>query len=77
MLKTADVDGSFLSRVEIASTHTKVAGRANHAAGETEWIVRENRFGRAIVILIGDGGDEGLDIQLRRAGLLARRVGAL
>lgn len=76
MLKTADINRPFLGRVKIASAHAKVAGRANHAASKTEWIVRENRFGRTIVILVGDGGDERLDVQLRRAGLLARRVDA-
>lgn len=77
MLKSADVDGSFLSRVEIASAHAEIAGRANHAAGETERIVREDRLRRAIVILVGDRSDERLDVQLRGAGLLAGCIGTL
>lgn len=62
MLKTTNIDGSFFARVEITSAHAKVTGRANHTAGETKWIVRQNRFGRTIVILIGDGGNERLDV---------------
>ena len=34
-------------------------------------------LGRPIVVLGGDGTDEGLDVELRGAGLLAGRVGAL
>lgn len=62
MLKPADVDGTFLGRIKIASAHAKVAGRANHAAGETKRIVRQDRLGSAIVILVGDRSDERLDV---------------
>lgn len=77
MLKSADVDRSFFGCIEIASAHAKIAGRANHAAGETERIIRENRPRRAIIILVGDGSDKRLDVQLGGTGFLARRIDAL
>ena len=49
----------------------------HHAASKSEWIVRQDGFGRAIVVLGGDAPDEALDVQLCGAGLLARGVRTL
>ena len=51
MLQTPDVNGPFFRGVEVAAAHTEVRRGANHAAGETQGVVRENGLGRSIVVL--------------------------
>lgn len=51
LLKSSNVDGSFLRRLKVASAHAQVAGRANHSAGQSQGIVGEYRFGRPVVVL--------------------------
>lgn len=76
MLKSANVNRSFLGRIKITSAYAKVTGWTNHAAGEAERIVRQDRLGRTIIIPVRDRGDEGFDIQLRGTGFLARCIDA-
>ena len=77
VLQPADVDGPLLRGVEVAAADAEVGGGADHAAGEAQGVVAEDGLGGAVVVLVGDGGDEGLDVQLGGAGLLARRVRTL
>ena len=57
LLQPSDVNGAFLRCVEVATTHTKVRGRTDHPAGETEGVVRKDCFRSTIVVL--EGGGEG------------------
>ncbi len=49
--------------------------KSYHSASEPERVVREDRFGRSVVVLGGDTSDETFYVQLSRARLLARSVG--
>lgn len=48
-----------------------------HSTSEPEGIVGQDGLGCPIVVLGGDAADEGLDVELGGAGLLARGIGAL
>lgn len=76
LLQAANVDGTRLGGLQIATAHTEIAGGTDHAAGQSQWIVREDCLGGTIEILVGNARDEALDVQLRGTGLLARRIGA-
>lgn len=77
LLQAANVDGARLGGLQIAAADAQITGGTDHAAGQAERIVREDGLGGAIEILVGNGRDEALDVQLRGTGLLAGRIGAL
>lgn len=62
MLQSANIDRSLFAGLQIASPHTQIAGGAHHATGQTQRIVREDGLGRTVIVLVGDTGDEALDI---------------
>lgn len=51
VLQAADVDRPLLGGVQIAAAHAQVRGRADHAAGEAQRIVRQDGLGGAVVVL--------------------------
>ena len=51
LLQSSDVDGTFLRSKQVTRPHTKVRGRADHAAGKSKRIVRENGLSSAVVVL--------------------------
>lgn len=77
LLQSSDIYRPLLRGIEIAPTHTKVRGRADHPTREPEGVIRENCLGGAIIVLVGNGGDEGLDVKLCGAALLTGGVGTL
>ena len=64
----------LLRSIQITPSHTEVRGGANHATGQTQGVVAQDGLGRAVVVLVGDGGDEALHVQLGRTGLLAGSI---
>ena len=64
----------LLRGVQIAAPDAEVGGGADHAAGQAQGVVAQDGLGGAVVVLVGDGGDEGLDIQLCGTGLLTRSI---
>ena len=61
----------LLRGVQITTAHTEVGGGADHAAGQPQGVVTQDGLGGTIVVLVGDGRDEALHVQLGRTGLLA------
>ena len=67
----------LLRSVQITSSHTEVGGGADHAAGQPQGVVTQYGLGGPVVVLVGDGRDEALHVQLGRTGLLAGSVRTL
>lgn len=64
----------LLRSIQITSAHTEVGGGADHAAGQPQGVVTQDGLGGTVVVLVGDGRDEALHVQLGGAGLLAGSV---
>lgn len=51
VLEASDVDGAFLSLVEVAASHAQIAGGADHTARKTQRVIRKDHLGSSIVVL--------------------------
>ena len=76
LLQPANVDGAALRGCHVAAPGAQVGRGAHHAAREPQRVVRQDLLGRSVVVLVADGRDERLDVDLRGAAALARRVHA-
>ena len=75
-LQPTNVDRTLFRRRDVATAGAQVGRGAHHPTGKTQRIVRQDLFGRAVVVLGANGRDERLDVNAGRATLLARGVGA-
>ena len=64
-LKSIDLDRTLLCVTHVAIPRTQFTDRAQLPAGETQGVIREDDFGRAIPILILDIVYEGLNVNGR------------
>lgn len=52
MLQTPDIDSALLACVQVAASDAEVAGGTDHATGQTQRVVREDRLRCSIVVLL-------------------------